>query len=160
MKTRHLNIILILLGLLVFCSCNNNSEQLDQLKRENTALRSRIKRMEKMRSGCRNYTYAAIVVPEKSVLKRGEEYKAYISISVRYNKNPLRVVLCDLKNDQLVPTKDTLINNSQEQSLEYRFKVKQTGTYIWAGMILQKEADGFVRHLPFKCEYKVINQAH
>lgn len=155
MKNQNLKLTTILLGMILFCSCNNNSQEIAQLKKENEELRIHIEMLRKRISNDTDFTYKAIVIPVKSKIKLGEEYKAEVYLCVENKNNPFKVVLCNLVNDQLIPTKDTLNRSPVYNCPEYRINPKKTGTYVWSGEIKRKDAEGLLHIYLFKCEYEV-----
>ena len=157
MKKQNFKLTTILFGLIVLCSCNNNSEEITQLKKENEELRSKIEVLKKSIPNDTDFKYTAIALPVKRKIKLGEEYVAGVYLCIENKNNPLKVVLCNLVNDQPVPTKDTLNRSRVYNCPEYRVKPKKVGTYVWSGKISRTDAEGLTHSYFFKSEYEVTN---
>jgi len=155
MKKQNLILTTILLGLTVLWSCNNNSQEITQLKQENKKLRIKIEMLKNRIPNDTDFTYKAIAIPVKSKIKLGEEYKAVVYLCVENKRNPFKVVLCNLVNDQPIPTKDTLNRSSIYNCPEYRIKPQKYGTYEWSGEIKRKDIEGQIHIYAFKCKYEV-----
>lgn len=155
MKKQNFKLATFFLGLIVLCSCENNSREITQFKKENDKLRSKIEILKKSIPNDTDFKYTAIAIPVKRKIKLGEEYVAGVYLCIENKNNPLKVVLCNLVNDQPVPTKDTLNRSIEYNCPEYRVKPQKAGTYVWSGEILRKDVDGITHFYPFKCEYEV-----
>ena len=157
MKKHNFKLTTILFGLIVLCSCNNNSEEITQLKKENEELRSKIEILNRSLSNDTDSRYKVITLPVKRKIKLGEEYVAEVYLCIENKRNPLKVVLCNLVNDRPVPTKDTLNRSLEFDCPEYRIKPKKVGTYVWSGKISREDAEGLIHSYFFKSEYEVTN---
>lgn len=157
MNKQNFKLFAILLGLISLCSCQNNSQEISQLKKENKELRSKIEILNKSIPNDSDFSYKAIALPVKRKIKLGEEYVAEVYLCIENRKNPLKAVMCDLVNDQPVPTKDTLNRSLEFDCPEYRIKPKKVGTYVWAGKISREDAEGIIHSYFFKSEYEVTN---
>ena len=102
------------------------------------------------------YMFQSMVIAKNREIKLGEEYIAEAFLSVFEENKPYKIILCDIKNNEVVRTKDTLPYDSYHEVSIYKTTPKDTGTFHWGGIIQRKQND-LIREYPFTVEYHVRN---
>lgn len=153
MKKQTLKLTTILLALIFTFSCNDNSQEIQKLKKENEELRAELKTA---RTLIPEYSFRAIVLPNKRTIKLGEEYKAYVGLVAVDKKRPPVAINCIIKDDQVSSYGDTLVYNPEYEMSEYKIKPTKTGTFKWDVTITQRNPiDGTFKSYVAESEYTV-----
>jgi len=154
MKARTFELTTIFLFLIFFVSCNDNSQEIQKLKKENEELRADLATARKL---IPEYSFRAFVLPEKITIKLGEDYQARVGLIAIDKKRPPVAIHCVIKDDKICSYGDTLIYNPEYEMSEYKIKPTKTGTYKWDVMITQRNpTDGTSRSYVAESEYTVV----
>jgi len=104
-----------------------------------------------------------VVVPEKTVLRRGETFESKIYIA-GYDSTRLPMVILD-RGDSLISKNTAQILREQDKltrllftggTATFRTRCSKTGKHSYSGLILLVNNSGKVVRLPFRGEYTVI----
>jgi hypothetical protein len=100
------NLLRIFVLSTVIWSCNNSDVEVKRLEKENKVLRDSLLMLKKPQP---NYINSVKTFTTKNEIKLGEEWTAEVCLSVVEDKNPPRVILCNIKNEDYIPTGDTIL---------------------------------------------------
>jgi hypothetical protein len=139
------------LFLFLFCiilSCDNSSERLAEVVKENLQLKEEIK---KLNSSINNYKFMPVLYPKESRIKLGEYYEAAFFTGIYSNEKPPIIIVYNREEPRFV---DTLSYEENERGSIFKFKPANKGHYVFfADMKIPTIMDTLL--FPIKWEFDV-----